>query len=101
MNLENVTIQDCIDMYEKKGKITIINEGKITGFSKAEETIEIPLSRYDVAVSMLINNQELKPEDILRVLVPELEIERAREIRAKKKEAEKFFDEFEKEFLES
>lgn len=28
----NVTIQGCIDMYEKKGQATIINDGKVTGF---------------------------------------------------------------------
>lgn len=32
MNLENVTIQDCLDMYNMKGNITIINDGKVVGF---------------------------------------------------------------------
>lgn len=32
MNLEVITIQDCIDMYDKKGQSTIINDGKIVGF---------------------------------------------------------------------
>ncbi len=32
MNLENVTIQDCLDMYEKKEYITIINDGKVIDF---------------------------------------------------------------------
>lgn len=32
MNLEVITIQDCIDMYEKKGQATIINDGKVVGF---------------------------------------------------------------------
>lgn len=34
MDYENkiVTIEDCIDMYEKKGKATIIMDGKVVGF---------------------------------------------------------------------
>lgn len=32
MNLEEITIEDCIDMYEKKGKAVIINDGKVVGF---------------------------------------------------------------------
>ena len=32
MELENVTIQDCIDMYVMKGKVAIINNGKVEGF---------------------------------------------------------------------
>lgn len=32
MNLEAITIQDCIDMYEKKGQSIIINDGKVFGF---------------------------------------------------------------------
>lgn len=34
MNLEVITIQDCIDMFEKKGMSVIINDGKIVGFEK-------------------------------------------------------------------
>lgn len=37
MNLEAVTIQDCIDMYEKKGLCAIINSGKVVGFEKEEQ----------------------------------------------------------------
>lgn len=37
MNTESITIEDCLDMYEKKGQATIINDGKIIGFEKAEE----------------------------------------------------------------
>ena len=33
MELENVTIQDCIDMYVMKGKATIINNGEVEGFA--------------------------------------------------------------------
>lgn len=36
MNLENVTIQDCIDMYEKKDKAVVINDGKVIGFISEE-----------------------------------------------------------------
>lgn len=32
MNLEVITIQDCLDMYEKKGQSIIINDGKVVGF---------------------------------------------------------------------
>lgn len=32
MNLEEITIEDCIDMYEKKGQAVIINDGKVIGF---------------------------------------------------------------------
>ena len=37
MELDNVTIQDCLDMYNIKGMITIINDGKVLGFKKEEE----------------------------------------------------------------
>lgn len=32
MNLDEVTIQDCIDMYHMKGQIAIIENGKVIGF---------------------------------------------------------------------
>ena len=34
MNLSAVTVEDCIDLYEKKGKETIINDGEIVGFAE-------------------------------------------------------------------
>ena len=34
MNYEGVTIEDCIEMYEKKGKCTIIKRGGVIGFEK-------------------------------------------------------------------
>lgn len=37
MELDNVTIQDCLDMYNMKGMITIINDGKVLGFEKESE----------------------------------------------------------------
>ena len=34
MNLEAVTIQDCLDMYEKKGYATVIDDDRISFFTK-------------------------------------------------------------------
>lgn len=31
MNLDIITVQDCLDMYYFKGQITIINDGKVLG----------------------------------------------------------------------
>lgn len=36
MNLEVITIQDCIDMFELKDQSTIINDGKVIGFKGKE-----------------------------------------------------------------
>ena len=36
MNLETVTIEDCIEAYEKKGMVAIINDGKLLGFEEKE-----------------------------------------------------------------
>lgn len=35
MNLETITVQDCIDMYKKKRQAVIINDGKVKGFTGA------------------------------------------------------------------
>lgn len=32
MNREKITIQDCIEMREMKGKTVILNDGKVMGF---------------------------------------------------------------------
>jgi hypothetical protein len=32
INYDTITIQDCLDMYNLKGNITIINDGKVVGF---------------------------------------------------------------------
>lgn len=32
IELNNVTLQDCIDLFEKKNRRTIINDGKIIDF---------------------------------------------------------------------
>lgn len=37
MNLETVTIEDCIDAYVKRGMIAIINDGKLLGFEEKED----------------------------------------------------------------
>lgn len=34
MDLDKVTLQDCIDMAELKGKFAVINDGRIIGFTK-------------------------------------------------------------------
>lgn len=36
MNLEKITVQDCIDMCDLKNQETIINDGKIIGFTEKE-----------------------------------------------------------------
>ena len=37
MNLENVTVEDCEELYSKKDTITVINDGKIDKFEKEEK----------------------------------------------------------------
>lgn len=37
MNLEVVTVQECIDMHDLKDQITIINDGKVIGFKGKEK----------------------------------------------------------------
>lgn len=34
MSLEYITIEDCIDMYEKKDMAAVINDGQVIGFIK-------------------------------------------------------------------
>lgn len=36
MNLEAITIQDCIDMYDLKNQAVILNDGKVIGFTEKE-----------------------------------------------------------------
>lgn len=36
INLEAITIQDCINMYTYKHKAVVINDGKVKGFVKEE-----------------------------------------------------------------
>lgn len=37
MNLENVTVEDCVELHEKKDTITVLNDGKIEKFEKEEK----------------------------------------------------------------
>lgn len=37
MNMENITVQDCIDMYEKKGQTAVINDGEVKDFEALEK----------------------------------------------------------------
>lgn len=37
MNLEEVTLDDCIDNYEKKGKAAILEDGRLKGFFDEQE----------------------------------------------------------------
>lgn len=34
MNMDVITVQDCIDMHEKKGQATVINDGIVLGFEE-------------------------------------------------------------------
>lgn len=36
MNYEAVTVQDCINNYEKRNKSTVINDGQVVGFDTNE-----------------------------------------------------------------
>lgn len=37
MELGRVTVQDCIDLFEKKGMETVIKNGKVVGFTGRRE----------------------------------------------------------------
>lgn len=49
MNLDTVTIEDCIEMYERKGRCVVINDGKIVRFCKETENRKVlpPASKQD------------------------------------------------------
>lgn len=36
MNYEAITIEDCLDNYEKRGKSAVINAGQVVGFDTNE-----------------------------------------------------------------
>lgn len=36
INLEQVTIEDCLEIFDKKDIITIIQAGKVVGFAKED-----------------------------------------------------------------
>lgn len=37
MNLDAITIQDCLDMYEKKGRAAVIEDGGVSSFVEGED----------------------------------------------------------------
>ena len=37
MNLEMVTVGDCLDNLEKKGRSAVINDGEVVGFEEGEQ----------------------------------------------------------------
>ena len=37
IELDEVTLEDCMDLYEKKGISTIINDGRIVNFMKESD----------------------------------------------------------------
>ena len=34
IELDNVTLEDCIELYEKKNVTTVINDGRVSNFTK-------------------------------------------------------------------
>lgn len=36
INMVEVTVEDCMDMYEKKGKITVISNGCVISFEEEQ-----------------------------------------------------------------
>lgn len=36
LEMDNITLQDCLDMYRMKGMCAIINDGKLINFVKEE-----------------------------------------------------------------
>ena len=39
MELKRVTVQDCIDLFEKKGMETVIKHGKVVGFTDRKSVV--------------------------------------------------------------
>lgn len=37
MDLNKVTLEDCIDMFEKKNMVVVIEHGQVTGFVAKED----------------------------------------------------------------
>ncbi len=37
MDMNKVTVEDCIGKFESEGKVTIINDGKVVGFASEQE----------------------------------------------------------------
>ena len=40
IDLDNVTIQDCENLYDNVGKVAIIEDGRVINFMKEEDEIE-------------------------------------------------------------
>lgn len=38
IELDNVTLEDCVDLYERKNMTTVINDGRIINFEKEKNT---------------------------------------------------------------
>ena len=34
IELDNITLEDCIDLYDKKGICIVVNDGRITNLTK-------------------------------------------------------------------
>lgn len=50
MNLENVTILDCMENYERKGMSAELSDGKLYGFTKEEKCY--PSSEWETALKL-------------------------------------------------
>ena len=37
IDLDNVTLEECLDLYEKKGMYTELNDGRIINFAKEDD----------------------------------------------------------------
>lgn len=44
MNLEKVTVEDCVELFYRKGKVAIINDGQLIGFQEETSTQSTSLS---------------------------------------------------------
>ena len=40
IEFDNITVEDCIDLFQKKNIITIINDGRIVNFVKEKNIYE-------------------------------------------------------------
>lgn len=40
MNIDKITVQDCIDMMQFKGRRSIINDGEVIGFEYEKSTAD-------------------------------------------------------------
>lgn len=53
MNKEIITIQDCIDMYEKKNQAVILNDGKVIDFQKEKQNLATDQSEKVLSITLL------------------------------------------------